>query len=224
MQRESTSAMNGKSAEITVFLIDDQKLVRASLRRLIETEIKEACVVGDEGDAREAIKRIAELQPHIVILDIAMPGLSGIDSIRPIKDASPQTKVVMASQHEGQQFVRQAIDSGANGYVSKNADPQELRSAIEAVRRGDLFISPSLRPTNVAGGAPNSGVLATLTPREREVFQLLAVGRPNKDIAALLVLSLGTVKKHRENLQRKLGCHSSAELARLAIREGLLGI
>lgn len=215
--------MAGELTEITVFLIDDQGLVRASLRSLIEKEIKEARVVGDEADAREAIKRIAELRPHVVILDIAMPGLSGIDSIRPIKDASPQTKVVMASQHEGQQFVRQAMEIGADGYVSKNADPEELRAAIETVLRGDSFVSKQLPGVPSTDGAPARGTLATLTTREREVFQLLALGKPNKEIASMLGLSLGTVKKHRENLQRKLGCHSSAELARLAIREGLLG-
>jgi len=216
--------MAGKPANVTVFLIDDQKLVRASLRRLIEAEIAEARVVGDEADARQAIKRIAELKPDIVILDIAMPGLSGIDSIRPIKEASPLTKVVMASQHEGQQFVRKALDVGADGYLSKNADPLELRSAIKAVLCGGSFVSAQLTGAAGGDGAPASGKLDALTPREREVFQLLALGKPNKEIAKVLNLSLGTVKKHRENLQRKLKCHSSAELARLAIREGLLGI
>jgi DNA-binding NarL/FixJ family response regulator len=215
-------------ATISVFLIDDQALIRSALGALISGIGYR--VVGDEGDARVGIRRVAELRPSVVVLDIAMPGLSGIDSVRPLKDASPATKVLIASQHEGQQFVRQAMDAGADGYISKSAESAELRLAIESVCRGEQFVSPAVAldapaETSDAGGRlPNASRLEVLTPREREVFQLLAIGKANKDIAEALGLSLGTVKKHRENLQRKLDCHSPADLARLAIREGLLGI
>jgi DNA-binding NarL/FixJ family response regulator len=216
---------------ISIFLIDDQTLVRAALRALI-TGIGFR-VVGDEGDARTGIRRVAELRPHVIVLDIAMPGLSGIDSVRPLKEASPVSRVLIASQHEGQQFVRQAMEAGADGYISKSAESAELRLAIESVCRGQSFVSPAVSgdaPPPAPGAndgvapLPNASRLGILTPRERQVFQLLAIGKANKDIAETLELSLGTIKKHRENLQRKLDCHSPADLARLAIREGLLGI
>jgi DNA-binding NarL/FixJ family response regulator len=216
--------------DMRIFLIEDQSMIRAAFRSLLE-RIEHFEVVGDVGDARTGIDRVAELRPDIVILDIAMPGLSGLDAIAPIKKASPRTKVLMASQHEGQKFVHQALQAGADGYLSKDSEPEELRLAIEAVHRGDLYLSPrvtgSLLPKILSGQAAEpaeSLPLQELTPREREVFQLIAVGKANKEIAAMLFLSLGTVKKHRENLQRKLDCHSAAELARLAIREGLLSI
>ncbi|MBP8300809.1 MAG: response regulator transcription factor, partial [Planctomycetes bacterium] len=151
--------------------------------------------------------------------------------VGPLKKASSQTRVLMASQHEGMKFVQQALQAGADGYLSKDSEPEELALAIESVRRGDSYLSPKVANGIMAraarGEAPppgESSALAVLTPREREVFQLLALGKANKEVAALLGLSLGTVKKHRENLQRKLDCHSAAELARLAIREGLLNV
>jgi DNA-binding NarL/FixJ family response regulator len=128
-------------------------------------------------------------------------------------------------------FVQQALQAGADGYLSKDSEPEELALAIESVCRGDSYLSPKvangIMARAVRGEAPppaDATALAALTPREREVFQLLAVGKANKEVAAMLDLSLGTVKKHRENLQRKLDCHSAAELARLAIREGLLTV
>ena len=214
---------------ITIVLIDDQAIVRAAFRSLIERNVRFK-VVGDAGDARKGIDLVAALQPDVVILDITMPGLSGIDAVGPVKKASPHTKVLMASQHEGQKFVQQALQAGADGDLSKDSDPTELGLAIDAIQRGDSFLSPK-----VAGGImaravrgdsmpmSESCALDELTKREREVFQLLALGKANKEVAAMLSLSVGTVKKHRENLQRKLDCHSPADIARLAIREGLLG-
>jgi DNA-binding NarL/FixJ family response regulator len=135
----------------------------------------------------------------------------------------------MVTHHVGETFVDQAMRAGAEGYVSKDSDPSELALAIEAVHRGDPFISPRVAAGLVSRyrvdkeEAPHvTSRLSTLTQREREVFQLLAVGHANKEVARELGISLGTAKKHRENLQRKLDCHSAAELARLAIREGLL--
>jgi DNA-binding NarL/FixJ family response regulator len=174
---------------------------------------------------------VTELRPHVAILDITMAGMSGLDAVAPIKRASPDTKVLMASQHEGMKFVQQALQAGADGYLSKDSEPEELSLAIESILRGDSYLSPKVANGFMARavrgeavGADDASALAVLTPREREVFQLLAVGKANKEVAGVLDLSLGTVKKHRENLQRKLDCHSAAELARLAIREGLLEI
>jgi DNA-binding NarL/FixJ family response regulator len=212
----------------TIVLIDDQAIIRAAFKSLLE-QVPHFKVIGDAADARAGIELVKQLRPDAVILDIAMPGLSGLDAVAPIKKASPRTKVLMASQHEGQKFVQQALQAGADGYLSKDSEPEEMALAIEAVGRGDSYLSPRVASGVMAralrGDLPQPAersALAVLTPREREVLQLLAIGRANKEVAALLDLSLGTVKKHRENLQRKLDCHSAADLARLAIREGLL--
>ncbi len=213
---------------IRVYLLDDQVMIRAGLRMLLE-QSERFVVVGDSGKPREAVAEIGELRPDVVLTDITMPELSGIDAIPMIRSASPKTRVVMVTNHEAEGFVERALGAGADGYLSKDSDPGELSLAIEAVHRGDPFVSPK-----VAGGlvsiarrgeaaAPSVATrLDTLTPREREVFQLLALGRANKEVARELAISLGTAKKHRENLQRKLDCQSAAELARVAIREGLL--
>jgi len=221
--------MNDKQT-ITIVLIDDQAIVRAAFKSLLERN-PNFRVIGDAGDARTGIDLVQKLQPDVVVLDITMPGLSGIDAVVPLKRAVPATKVLMASQHEGMKFVQQALQAGADGYLSKDSEPEELALAIESVRRGDSYLSPKVANGIMAralrGEAPaanDSSALGTLTPREREVFQLLALGKANKEVAAVLDLSLGTVKKHRENLQRKLDCHSAAELARMAIREGLLNV
>lgn len=210
---------------IRIYLIDDQAMIRAALQALLETDAS-FTVVGSSGDARAGVEAIRELQPDLVLLDITMPGTSGLDVVAPIKANSPGTKILMASNHEGSQYVRQALRAGADGYVSKDSEPDELRFAIRSIFRGDSYLSPRLTEAMASTAQQpadeDNPVLDRLTRREREVFQLLAIGKTNKDVAAVLTLSLGTVKKHRENLQRKLGCRSSAELARLAIREGLL--
>jgi len=217
--------MQTSSKPIRVHLIDDQAIIRAALRSFLGSRDGFE-VVGDDGDARVAVERVRDLRPDVVVLDITMPGLSGLDAIAHIRKASPRTRVVMLTHHEGERFVEEALQEGAEGYLSKDSDPAELALAIQAVHRGDPYISPKVSAGLVAGvrggaGAPKSR-LASLTPREREVFQLLALGNSNKEVASKLDMSIGTAKKHRENLQRKLQVGSPADLARLAIREGLL--
>lgn len=217
--------MQSSSQPIRVHLVDDQAMIRAALRSFLGIRDRFE-VVADDGDARQAIERVAELRPDVVVLDITMPGLSGLDAIPSIRKASPRTRIVMLTHHEGERFVEESLQAGAEGYLSKDSDPGELAIAIEAVHRGNPYISPKVSAGLVAGvrggaGAPKSR-LASLTPREREVFQLLALGKSNKEVAIELDMSVGTAKKHRENLQRKLKIGSPAEHARLAIREGLL--
>lgn len=220
--------MLNSTGRITVYLVDDQNMLRAAFRSLIARD-ESIEIVGDSGDPRAAIEQIGELRPDVVLLDITMPGLSGLDAIDPIRKVHPKVRILMLTHHEGESFVEQALKSGADGYLSKDSQENELTMAIHAVHRGEPFLSPKVagglvskarRPSD-AGPTPASR-LGSLTPREREVFQLLALGKANKEVARELSISLGTVKKHRENLQRKLDCHSAAELARLAIREGLL--
>lgn len=212
---------------IRVFLVDDQSMLRAAFKSLLAHNPR-YLVVGDSGDAREAVQRIGELKPDVVLLDITMPGLSGIDAIAPIRKAHPKVRILMLTHHEGESFVEQALKAGADGYLSKDSDPVELQLAVDSVYKGDPFLSPKVAGVLLGkkraqdGSTEIGGRVASLTPREREVFQLLALGKSNKEVARELSMSLGTAKKHRENLQRKLDCHSAAELARLAIREGLL--
>lgn len=219
-----------EAKQITIVLIDDQAIVRAAFKSLLQS-VERFQVVGDAGDARKGIELVGELKPDVAILDITMAGMSGLDAVVPIKRVSPRTQVLMASQHEGMKFVQQALQAGADGYLSKDSEPSELNLAIDSIVRGDSYLSPKVSNGFMARAvrgevAPSDEVsaLSALTPREREVFQLLAIGKANKEVASVLELSVGTVKKHRENLQRKLHCHSAAELARLAIREGLLNI
>jgi DNA-binding NarL/FixJ family response regulator len=216
------------AVRIRVFLVDDQNILRAAFRSLLSDHARVE-VVGDSGDARTAIDRVALLQPDVVLLDISMPGLSGLDAIRPLREVHPKLRILMLTHHEGESFVDQAMRAGADGYISKDSEPSELLLGIETVHAGRPYLSPKVAAGLVARmrrGEPleplGASRVASLTAREREVFQLLALGKSNKDVARELDISLGTAKKHRENLQRKLDCHSTAELARLAIREGLM--
>jgi len=214
--------------KIRVYVVDDQAMIRAAIKGLLAQRASFE-VVGSTGDPRKALEEIEALRPDVALLDITMPGLSGLDLIPKIRKSVPKTRIVMLTHHEGDSFVEQALQAGAEGYLSKDSDPAELALALSAVHRGDPYVSPKVASGLVGGlrgrrgteAAPQSRI-ATLTPREREVFQLLATGASNKEVAAGLEMSLGTAKKHRENLQRKLECNSAAELARLAIREGLL--
>lgn len=217
-----------ETKSIRVYLLDDQAILRAGFRSLLD-ETPGIEVVGDSGEARAAVEDIEEIRPDVVLLDITMPGLSGIDAIPMIRKVSPRTRIVMLTHHEGQTFVDQSLKAGADGYLSKDSDPEEMALAIRAVQRGDAYVSSKVSGALVnqvrggdSGMGPHGTGVSSLTPREREVFQLLAVGKSNKEVAHQLGMSLSTAKKHRENLQRKLRVSSAAELARIAIREGLL--
>jgi two-component system response regulator NreC len=215
---------------IRVYVIDDQAILRAALRRLLADE----CgfdVVGDNGDARAAVAELEALRPDVVTLDLTMPALSGVDALPRLQKASPNSRFLVLTNHESGRFLEESLKAGASGYLTKDSEPEELRVAVESVFAGRNYVTPRVTGTLVermrggvadAGEVTAVGRLATLTSREREVFQLLALGRSNKEVANELDVSLGTAKKHRENLQRKLDAHSPAELARIAIQEGLL--
>ena len=186
-------------------------------------------VAGEAATGSEAIALVRAGQFDVVLLDISMPGLSGIDAIPLIKQAHPRVKIVMLTHHEGEFFVQQALSAGADGYLSKDSEPAELALALEAALHGNVFLSPRVTrglvqhgTTRTHEGSAARSRIGSLTSREREVLQLLAQGHTNKEIATALQITLGTTKKHRENLQRKLDCHGTAELALLAVKEGLL--
>jgi DNA-binding NarL/FixJ family response regulator len=215
---------------IRIYVVDDQSMIRAGIKSML-TRNPRFQVAGTNGDPRAAIPAIGQLLPDVILLDISMPGLSGIDAIGQIRKVHPRVRIVMLTHHEGDTFVEQALKAGADGYLSKDSDPAELALAIDSVHDGKLYLSPKVAGVLVSrargGAAPvqvGTSKLQSLTPREREVFQLLALGKSNKEVAKALGMSLGTGKKHRENLQRKLECHSAAELALLAIKEGMLSV
>lgn len=231
-----SSEVSKSDAPVRVYLVDDQAIIRAGLRSLLHDR-RDIHVVGDTGDPQADLDRMQELRPDVLVLDVTMHEVSCLDLLPMLRQKMPRTKVIMLSHHEGESFVTRALRGGAEGYLSKDSDPAELVVAILSVQRGDPYVSPRVSTGTVEGlrSGPNghNGLnghnghgresrLTDLTPREREVLQLLAVGKSNKEVAVSLDISLGTAKKHRENLQRKLGCGSGAEMARLAIREGLL--
>ena len=220
--------MSDPTPVIRVFLVDDQAVVRASLRSLVQSRAGLE-LVGDCGQPAEALARIRAACPDVVLLDVSMPGLSGLELLPGLRQALPRVKVVMLTDHESESMVQQALQAGAAGFLSKGSDPEELAIAIRAAHLGSAYVSPRVSKGLVRGlrageqdGKRARTRLASLTAREREVFLLLAVGRGNREVAEQLGLTLGTAKKHRENLQRKLSCSSPAELAQLAVREGLV--
>ncbi len=218
------------SDPIRVYVVDDQTILRSAFCHLLKND----CgfdVVGDSGDARKAIQEIQDLRPDVVTLDVSMPGLSGLDALPKLQKVSPHSQFVMLTSHESGRFLEESLKAGASGFLTKDSEADELGIAIKAVHAGRNYITSRVVNTlveRVSARAPDQdspaaiGRLAALTGREREVFQMLAVGQSNKEIAHDLDISLGTVKKHRENLQRKLKAHPVAELARIAIQEGLL--
>lgn len=214
---------------IRVFLIDDHCLWRAGLSSMLDGD-DDIAVVGTAGDGREALGAVPRAAPHVVLIDIRLPELDGIELTRRLRRVAPQARVIMLSALEGSRYVSDAIAAGAEGYLTKCSDPAELRLAIRAVHAGRCYFSPRVADAihslmsgrESPGSAPRSRV-DQLTPREREVFLLAASGLCNKEIAQRLSITVHTAKKHRENLQRKLDCHSAVELALLAVREGLIG-
>ena len=207
-----------------ILLADDHLLLRQGLRRLLEAEGLE--VAAEAGDGREAVEEALRVQPDVVLMDIWMPRLSGIEATRELLQRQPGAKVLMLSMHEGRAFVEDALRAGALGYVLKSASSHELCEAIEGVRQGRAYLSAAvaheaaeaIRRPRGAAGTP----LDSLTNREREVLQRIAEGFGSKEIASDLQLSRRTVESHRAHLMRKLGVHKTSALVRIAIREGLV--
>jgi DNA-binding NarL/FixJ family response regulator len=211
---------------LRVLLADDHTLVRAGMRALL-SELPGVEVVAETGDGREALQLVREKKPDIALIDISMPGLNGLEAARRIVHDHPTTRVIMVSMHGDDESVRRALTAGASGYLLKNSDRRELELALRAVARGDTWLSSSLTKRVVAaftqGNAiPTEGPLALLTPRQREVLQLVAEGHSNKEIASRLNVALKTVETHRTELMERLGIHGVASLVRYAIQVGLV--
>lgn len=199
---------------ITVLLVDDHVLVRRGFRRLLDDE-EDLEVVGEAGDGRHAVELAVELKPNVVVMDYAMPELDGVQATREIRRQSPKTSVLMLSMHADENYRRNAMEAGASGYVLKNALDVDLAAAIRTVVSGRTWGLPS----RVREDEDDQ---EELTPRETQILQLIAQGNSNKDIAALLGLSVNTVSVHRNNLMHKMKTHRAAELVLYAIRKGLV--
>ncbi len=210
---------------IRILLADDHALVRAGLRSLLES-LPEVEVVAEAGDGREALRLAATHHPHIALLDIAMPELNGLEAAALLAKEAPDTRVIILSMHTSEEYVVRALRAGVAGYLLKDSGLAELELAVKAVARGETYLSPPMSKHVVADYVRRIGgeesLLEQLTPRQREVLQLIAEGRTTKEIAQKLNLSVKTVETHRAQLMERLDIHDLAGLVRYAIRAGLV--
>ena len=216
-------------SRVTILLADDHTIVRQGLRALLESE-DDLSVVGEVGDGREAVTAVEELRPDVVVMDIALPGLNGIEAARQITSRPGAPRVIMLSMYTDIEYVLHSLQAGASGYVSKQGADTELVAAVRRGVPGDPFLGSEIdrdvlarhmrRARVVAAGARDE--YEPLTAREREVLQLVAEGRPNKQIAALLRIAVRTVEAHRANIMRKLDLTDQAGLVRYALRKGIV--
>jgi DNA-binding NarL/FixJ family response regulator len=215
----------GKLTVITVVLADDHPIVRQGLRHLLEND-PEFHVVGEAGDGLEAIHLIEKLKPNILVVDLMMPGLNGLEVLRQFKKISPTTRAIVLSMQSANAYVVEALNLGAEGYVLKDTGPSELVNAIHAVTQGNRYLSEKLlERLEISGRKADEAPLdtyQTLTTREREILQLTAEGKSSTEIGEILAISPRTVEVHRSKLMKKLALHNMADLIRYAIKRGIL--
>ena len=216
-------------SNIRVLLAEDHTIVRKGLRSLLDAEVNIE-VVGEADDGRQAIQKAQQFQPDVVLMDITMPVLNGLEATRQIKKLLPQIRVLVLTVHTSEEYIFQILQVGAAGYVVKQAAVEELIAAIMAVSQGNAFISPSV-PENIIeeysrqmNGMTAKDNYARLTDREREVLQLVAEGRSNREIAQMLHITTKTVEAHRSRVMEKLNIRSTADLTRYAIRRGIIAV
>lgn len=212
-----------------ILIVEDHTLLRAGLRALLtqDTEIE---IVGEASDGRDAIQAVGELLPHLVLMDLNMPGMNGIEAILDIKRRYPETRVLVLTIHKTEEYIHESLRAGADGYILKDATHDELRVAVRSVLNGKTYLSPDISSKVINGylgtgsSSSSSSVWDSLTHREREVLKLVAEGHPNKFIANYFSLSVKTVEKHRSNLMKKLNMHNASTLTAYAIEKGLVEI
>ena len=213
--------------KIRLLLVDDHQVVRSGLRMLLAGE-NDVEIVGEAGTARDALEAVRQLKPTVVLMDIGLPDLSGIDATRAIKRTNPEVAVVALTIHEDEEYFFKMLEAGAGGYVPKRAAPDELLTAIRAAANGEVYLYPSMAKLLVKDflsqdrSSEAISTLDGLTNREQQVLRYLAEGTVNEEIANELVISIKTVARHRENIMQKLGLHSRSELVRYAIRKGII--
>ena len=210
-----------------LLVVDDHAVVRSGLKMLLSSE-SDVEIVGEAGTAAQAMEAASMLKPDVILMDIGLPDLSGIDATREIKRRFPEISIVALTIHEDEEYFFKMLEAGASGYVPKRAAPEELLIAIRAAAAGEVYLYPSLAKLLVKDflsqehPADEKANLDGLTEREHEVLTYLADGANNERIAAALVISPKTVERHRENIMRKLNMHSRSELVRYAIRKGII--
>jgi two-component system response regulator NreC len=213
---------------IRVLLADDHTILRDGIRSLLQDQ-PDMLVVGEAEDGHTAVRMACELKPDVVLMDIAMPLLNGLEATRRIKRDCPQTHVLILSMHENEEYIRQALASGAMGYILKDAAAHDLLGAIRAVHGGEAVLSPAITRLVIEdylrwGDLGAADLTNGLSPREREVLQLIAEGYTNKQIAEILSISIKTVQAHRANIMSKLDLHDRSELVKYAIRKKIIEI
>lgn len=211
---------------ITVMIAEDHTLVRTGIRLIIE-QLPDFSVIAEADDGVQAVEFAIAQYPHIVLMDIAMPRLNGLEATERILRDCPQTKVIILSMHANEQYVKRALRSGASGYLLKKSATEEIEMAFRAVLRNETYLSPPIAHVLVqdvlfSGNQFIDEAFESLTSREREILQLIAEGMTNQEIADHLTLSVHTVRTHRGNLMEKLDLHSQAEVVRYAIRMGII--
>jgi DNA-binding NarL/FixJ family response regulator len=210
-----------------ILIAEDHTILREGLRALLSSEPR-FDVVGEAEDGRNAVRCVETLGPDLVLMDLSMPRMSGLDAIREIKKTSPDTKIIALTVHKTEEYILTTLQAGADGYVLKDATHSELMMAIEQVLMGKRYLSPGISEKVIEGYLEGKKTLKTtsawdsLTQREREVLKLIAEGYKNKEVADDLYISLKTVEKHRANLMKKLDLHNAAELTALAMEKGLV--
>ena len=216
--------------KIKVIIAEDHTIVRKGLCALLQGE-PDIEVVGEAENSREAIKIVEKLLPDVVVMDIAMPGLNGLDTTRQLKKRFPKLKILILTMHDNEEYIFETLRAGASGYLIKRSAPNELISAIQSVYRDESFLSPAISKKVIEGFVQSGGQAVIedeyymkLTVREREVLQLIAEGNANREIARLLHISIKTVESHKAHIMEKLDIRNIAELTQYAIRKGLISL
>jgi DNA-binding NarL/FixJ family response regulator len=207
------------SKKLTVVLADDHALVRRGFRMMLDDD-PEIEVVAEANDGDEAVKLVGKLRPQVVVMDCAMPGTTGMEATKKIREQWPDVSILMLSMHSEDTWVRRALEAGANGYILKSAVDLDLADAVKRVAAGNTVLDPRVTLPSVLKGEKTLG----LTNRELEILQMIVSGKSNKEIAADLSLSVNTVAVHRANIMEALGIHNTAELVVYAIKNGLVNL
>ncbi len=214
--------------KITIFIVDDHAILRTGLKLLLNTQ-DDMEVIGETGSGREALQRVSDLQPRVVLLDLSLEDMNGLEILEELKRMTPEVKVLVLTMHDNENYLHQALENGGDGYILKKAADIELLTAIRAVHRNEIYLDPFLTKTvlkNLYNGyrkeQAESDSKELLSVREKEVLKLVALGHTNKQIAEKLLVSIKTVESHKARLREKLNMHYRSDLVKYAMEQGLL--